>query len=174
MLTQPPSASSVLAVATTLHLSLAALRNNRQLTSSPVSSLAAVSLAFAALPWMFPSAIGLGFGLLLHLCWFVTCEWLVPKPIAPGSRIPSPPLPAGSSPVLSSRVEPETARQPAGAESREATRPKGFEQVHVLATFDETSTIRTIRIARPDGFDFEAGQFVTVKIRVDGKEYARC
>ena len=47
-------------------------------------------------------------------------------------------------------------------------------QVTVLSVFDETPVIKTIRVARPEGFEFEAGQFVTVRIRVDGKEYARC
>lgn len=173
MLTMPPVASSVLAVVTTLHLSLAALRNNRQLTSAPVSSLAVISLAFAALPWMFPSVLGVAAGLVLHLCWFAACEWLVPKPPAAESRIPSPAV-TGFPAVSPARVNEDPARRGPDADRSDATRPKGFEQVRVLATFDETPAIRTIRIARPEGFDFEAGQFVTVKVRVDGKEYARC
>lgn len=47
-------------------------------------------------------------------------------------------------------------------------------QTPVLAVLNETPTIKTFRFSRPDGFEFEAGQFVTVRIRVDGKEYARC
>jgi ferredoxin-NADP reductase len=46
--------------------------------------------------------------------------------------------------------------------------------VPVLAAHDETPTVKTFRFLRPEGFDFEAGQFVTVRIRVDGREYARC
>jgi ferredoxin-NADP reductase len=47
-------------------------------------------------------------------------------------------------------------------------------QTSVLATVQETPTVTTIRLARPGGFDFQAGQFVTVRMRVDGQEYARC
>ncbi len=150
MFTQPASSSSILAIATTVHLSLAALRNNRRLTSSPFSVLAAISLACAALPWIFPSPIGLGAGLIVHLAWFGVCEWLTPK------RPAADPAPRAVAPQ---------ARAP---------KKTGFEQVTVLATFDETPTIKTIRLARPDGFDFEAGQFITVKVQADGRDYARC
>lgn len=51
---------------------------------------------------------------------------------------------------------------------------KNFAPVTVLAVVEETPTIKTIRLARPEGFEFEAGQFLTVRIRVDGHEYARC
>jgi ferredoxin-NADP reductase len=44
----------------------------------------------------------------------------------------------------------------------------------VLAIFDEAPDIRTFRFARPEGFDFKAGQFLTVRVRVDGKDVARC
>jgi ferredoxin-NADP reductase len=53
-------------------------------------------------------------------------------------------------------------------------KPKGFVQVPVLAVFDETADIRTIRMARPDGFEFSAGQFIAVRVRVDGKDCSRC
>jgi ferredoxin-NADP reductase len=53
-------------------------------------------------------------------------------------------------------------------------RPKGFIQAPVLAVFNETNDIKTIRIARPGGFEFAAGQFITVRIRVDGKDCSRC
>jgi ferredoxin-NADP reductase len=53
-------------------------------------------------------------------------------------------------------------------------RPKGFVALPILAVHDETPTVKTIRLSRPAGFAFEAGQFVTVRVRVDGKEYARC
>jgi ferredoxin-NADP reductase len=51
---------------------------------------------------------------------------------------------------------------------------KGFVPVPVLGVYDETPTVKTIRLARPEGFAFEAGQFVTVRVRVDGQEHARC
>jgi len=51
---------------------------------------------------------------------------------------------------------------------------KNFAPVTVLAVVEETPTIKTIRLARPESFEFEAGQFLTVRLRVDGHEYARC
>jgi ferredoxin-NADP reductase len=44
----------------------------------------------------------------------------------------------------------------------------------VLAVLDETPDIKTFRLGRPAGFDFRAGQFLTVKVRVDGQDQARC
>jgi ferredoxin-NADP reductase len=44
----------------------------------------------------------------------------------------------------------------------------------VLSVNDETPTIRTFRIARPDGFDFTAGQFLPVRVRAEGREHVRC
>jgi len=51
---------------------------------------------------------------------------------------------------------------------------RDFVPVPVLALVEETPTIKTIRLARPGNFEFEAGQFLTVRIRIEGKEYARC
>jgi ferredoxin-NADP reductase len=167
MLSQPASVSSVLALVTTFHLSLAALRNHRSPSSLPVGSLALVALSLAALPWLFPSAMGLVFGVGVHLLWFATCEYLAPAlPRAGGapSQVPSRPLPAEAKSASASR--------PAGQPRQPTSR--GFLQVPVLATFDETPTIKTIRVARPDGFGFAAGQFMPVRVRVDGQELTRC
>jgi ferredoxin-NADP reductase len=152
------SSSSVLALATTLHLALASLRNHRSAGSSSVSSLAVVSLALAGLPWIFPSVLGLALGVGVHLVWFLVCETFAPAPAAP---TPAP---------LTPTERPTRASAPAAR----AQAPKGFVQVPVLSVFDETSAIKTVRVARPEGFGFAAGQFVTVRIRVDGREYARC
>ena len=83
--------SSVLAFVTTVHLGMASLRNHRRVTPGPFSSLAAVSLLFAATPWLFPSAIGVGFGLAAHLAWFIACEVLVPR-LRPMPRVREPAL----------------------------------------------------------------------------------
>ena len=159
----------MLALVTTIHLGLATLRNHRALAATPVSSLSVISLAFAGLPWLFPSAIGLGFGLAIHAAWFVACEILVAAPRRAVTSGPTPsPRKAPSAPVsaVSAKAAATTAK-PANASS-------GFVQSPVLAVLNETPTIKTFRISRPDGFDFEAGQFLTVRVRVDGKEYARC
>jgi ferredoxin-NADP reductase len=39
---------------------------------------------------------------------------------------------------------------------------------------DEASDIKTLRLARPDGFDFVPGQFVPVRLQIDGKPHVRC
>ncbi len=44
----------------------------------------------------------------------------------------------------------------------------------MLAVFDETPEIRTIRMARPEGFEFQAGQFLTVQVQLDGRPATRC
>lgn len=152
VLTSPAAASSVLALVTTVHLGLAAVRDHRQ-HAAFVSSLAIVSMLLAGLPWLFPSMVGLAFGLGVHAAWFTACEALVPKPVRSSSTVKA-------TPAVQST--PKSAAQ------------KSFAPATVLAVVDETPTIRTIRLARPDGFEFEPGQFLTVRVRVDGHEYARC
>jgi ferredoxin-NADP reductase len=163
-LTVPPTPSSLLAIATTVHLALAALRNHRTHGSSVVSSLAIVSLLLAVTPWLFPSWTGLAFGLGLHLAWFVACEYLAPAPVArpPQTVVATPPSRPGAAP------SPRESRPPV------AGRPKGFVETTVLAVIDEAPDIRSFRLARPDGFEFTAGQFLTVRVRIDGREHARC
>ncbi|MGE0449368.1 MAG: 2Fe-2S iron-sulfur cluster-binding protein [Vicinamibacterales bacterium] len=55
-----------------------------------------------------------------------------------------------------------------------ARRPSAFVQAPVMAVFEETPDIRTFRLARPEGFAFKAGQFLTVRLRADGREHVRC
>ena len=43
-----------------------------------------------------------------------------------------------------------------------------------MAVFDETPDIRTFRMARPDDFEFSAGQFLTLRVRADGRDHVRC
>jgi ferredoxin-NADP reductase len=187
VLSNPASPSSVLAFATTIHLGLAVLRNHRSAAAGPVGPLAIVSFLLSGLPWIFPSVPGLAAGLALHAIWYLGCEqfWPTSGPVkamvgsCPGEGI------VASSPGVS-RASASGGRSPAsstrvpgvGASAAVAgpgPRPaKGFVLTPILAVFDETPNIRTIRLARPDGFDFRAGQFITARVRVDGKEYARC
>jgi ferredoxin-NADP reductase len=46
--------------------------------------------------------------------------------------------------------------------------------VPVLAVFQETEDIRTFRMLRPEDFEYAAGQFLTVRVQVDGKPLVRC
>jgi ferredoxin-NADP reductase len=49
-----------------------------------------------------------------------------------------------------------------------------FVPLRVLEARAECSTIRTLRLSRPPGFEFEAGQFLTVQIEVGGRQHVRC
>jgi ferredoxin-NADP reductase len=158
----------VLAAVTTLHLALASLRNHRSTGTAPVSSLAFVSLLLAGLPWLFSSLSGLAVGVTAHAVWFWACEHFatakgvgVPAPAA--GRVAARPTPAA-----------RTAPAPRPNVSPAAARPKGFVQTPVLAVIDEAPDVRTFRFARPEGFDFTAGQFLTLRFRVDGKDVVRC
>jgi ferredoxin-NADP reductase len=159
LLTTPPAAASVLAFVTTLHLGLAALRNHRRESGGAGLALAAVSLLLSAAPWLLPSIAGVCLGLGVHAVWFAICEWIVaPRPGRPLADIePTPGVAIGAP----RRTTPARA-------------PRAWVDVRVLAVVEETHDIRTFRLARPSGFDFVAGQFLTVRIRVDGREQARC
>ena len=54
------------------------------------------------------------------------------------------------------------------------TEPAGLVTVPVIAIIDETHDVRTFRMARPGGFDFLAGQYLAVSIRIDGKRMTQC
>ena len=140
-----PASSSALAFVTTLHLALALLRRERS-TSKPL--LFASSL-FVAAPWLLTSPAGLALGLLLHVAWFAACEKLgAPKAAGEPGTPAAGPIPGRPAP--------------------------GFLPTPVLSVFDETPEIRTFRMARPPGFEFAAGQFLSVRVRVGGKPFVRC
>jgi ferredoxin-NADP reductase len=108
---------------------------------------------------VFPTLAGTGLGLLAHAVWFFACEALLPRSAAP---VPvAPPRPAAG-PAIS----PAAPAPPAPS--------KDFRAVPVLAVIDESPTIRTFRLARPADFEFKAGQFLTVRVAVDGKPHVRC
>jgi glycine betaine catabolism B len=150
----PPTASAVLALATTVHLALTSLRNHRRSNRGPVSSLAFVSLLMSGLPWLLPSGSGVILGLGIHAAWFLACEKFAPVagPVGqPASIQPGPRTPTQST-----------------------SRPRGFVHTSVLAVIDEAPDIRTFRFARPDGFEFTPGQFLTIRMRADGEDLVRC
>ncbi len=149
--------TSVLAVATTLHIAVLLLRAHRNPSGRRYDLLLLPSVVFAATPWLFPSALGLIVGLIIHCAWFVACDRLVPMPAA----APEP----RSAPPIASR--PATTTAPAAA-------PTGFVAAPVIGVFRETPDITTFRLTRPDGFDFKPGQFITVRIKIDGKPVVRC
>ena len=164
-LTQP-LAPSILAFATTVHLALVVLRSHRTGGGAPRHFVSAISFLFAASPWLMPSLLGLTTGFLAHVGWFVACEWLLTGPVAALA-----PAPASRSTAVSPAPAPARPTRIAQAALRQ---PQGFVQTAVMAVFDETPDIRTFRLARPEGFQFVAGQFLTVRLKADGREHVRC
>ncbi len=153
--------SSLLALVTTVHVALLMLRRYRGVRSPAQAGVLIPSLALAVMTWMFPQAQWVAAGLAAHLAWFAACEKLLPKPAARGGARPA------SAPLAEA-----PARSPAAAPATAAS--AGFQPVPVLAVFDETPDIRTFRTARPPGFEVAPGQFLTVKVQVDGKPLVRC
>lgn len=139
-----PGETSVLAFLTTLHCALALLIHHRSGRTSRLVVLP--SIVFTILPWALPAYAWLAIGLATHLAWLAACERLLPPPAA----------------------TPQPAPPPARA------KPKGFQPLPVLATFAETAEIRTFRFARPPDFQFRPGQFVMVRVTIEGKPLVRC
>lgn len=146
-----------LSAATTVHLALAALCNHQHQGARFLSPLAFVSVVLAGAPWLFPSPLGVLGGLLAHAAWFTWC-----------SRLDAP-APARAATPVSAR--PAAARPVARATD---AKPKGFVQTPILSVLAESDDIKTFRLARPDGFDFSPGQFLTLRVRADGKDAVRC
>jgi ferredoxin-NADP reductase len=111
-------------------------------------------LAFA---WILTTPAWLAAGLVAHVAWTLAAVKL-------------------STPLAPSRAT--NSRQAAASASATAARPSpappGFVPASVLAVIDETPAIRTFRFSRPPGFDFLPGQFLMVKVEVDGSSVARC
>jgi len=156
--------SSVLALGTTVHLALSALRHHRRPGPAPFSPLTLISIALSLTPWAFPSAVGLAVGLALHGLWFMVCERLAPPR----------PDPIAAVPATTERRTGVERRASVERRTPDTTRSGGFVQAPVLAVFDETADIKTFRLARPEGFDFVAGQFLPIRVRIDGREHVRC
>ncbi len=143
------AASSVLAFVTTLHCALTVLRKYRPRGNPNVVLLP--SLFFVISPWILSSFLWLAIVFVTHIVWFILTDKLLPAPAVPV------PVPV-SQPVV----------------PRSAPPRKGFQKLPVLAVIEETPEIRTLRFVRPDGFTFKAGQFVSVRVEIDGKPVVRC
>lgn len=107
------------------------------------------SFFFVISPWLFPSIPWLTANVTAHVAWFIACEKLL---------------------TAAEHPRPAAAAVPARPDSE----PKGFRPLQVLAVFAETPEIRTFRLARPAGFTFKAGQFLMVRVAIDGKPVVRC
>jgi len=140
-----PVETSVLAFVSTLHCALALLGHYRSAKAFRLTVLP--SIVFSGLPWLLSTPLWLAAGLAAHVAWFLACERLLPA---------------------SSVSPPAAAPQPC------APRKKGFQALPVLASLAETPEIRTFRLARPPDFAFRAGQFVMVRVTIDGSAMVRC
>jgi len=155
-----PAGSAVIAFVTTIHLALALLRQHRSVRRPSQVAILLPSASFTALPWLLATPIWLAAGLVAHIAWFTLCErMLTSAPPAAAQRIG--PRPHDPQPAPQAKAEP-------------APRAASFVPVPVLAVVEETADIRTFRILRPEGFAFLPGQFLNLRVKVDGKPLVRC
>ncbi|MEZ5319218.1 MAG: FAD-binding oxidoreductase, partial [Vicinamibacterales bacterium] len=120
---------------------------------------------------MFPSAAGVGAGLALHALWYAVCERMAPPPLPAVAARPAAAVRPAAGAAGAGAPPAVVAR--AGGPTK-AAKPRGFVQVPVLAVVNESPDIRTFRLARPEGFEFVAGQFLPVRVRTDGTDHVRC
>ncbi len=147
-----PVSASTLALLTTAQVALGTVRRYRSPGLRQLPLLVPV-IVLAAIPWVFPTFGWVVGALAAQAAWFAACELLASRPGA-ASAAPS------GGPVAAPRGRP--------------LRSRAFVPVQVLAVRDESDEIRTFRLARPEAFAFVAGQFLTVRVQVDGRPLARC
>lgn len=157
--------SALLASLSAAHLAIAFLRRHRA-AAGFWSPFVLPSFMMALAPWVWSTPIGLAAGGAVHALWFLASERLAP----PARRrvAAARPTPAAG---------PASARQPVkAAGTPAAARPAagGFLPLPVLAVLEEATDIRTFRLSRPEGFEFTAGQFLPVRVSVDGRPHVRC
>lgn len=154
---------SVLAFVSTIHCAMLMLVRHQTRTRFGLVLLP--SIVFVACPWFLATPLWLAVVLATHVGWVIVCEKLIrpateiqpanaPKPRRSDSAAASP------TPRLVPSAQPSTQ--------------SGFVAQPVLAVFSETPDIRTFRFARPEGFTFTPGQFVMVRVEIDGKPVVRC
>lgn len=158
------SDTGLVAVVSALHLAGAMVRRHRASGTSLFSPFVVPSFAFVGVPWIAASPIGLVIGVIAHAIWFACCEQLAPRATPRPARVPSDARrPAAAAPRPKPSAPPKSA----------APKP-GFVSLPVLAVLDEAKDIKTFRVARPADFSFAPGQFVPVRVQVDGKPQVRC
>jgi len=154
---------------TAAHLALAMLRRHRAGSRGAFSPFVLPSFLFAALPWLWPTPLALAGGVIAHLAWMAICEVMAPPP---PRKTQAPAVPPARANASANAPAPGAAPR-AGTRAASAPKP-GFQITTVLNVLDETSDIKTLRLARPEGFDFLPGQFVPVRLHIDGKPHVRC
>jgi ferredoxin-NADP reductase len=146
-----PVSTSTLAIVTTAQLSIGAVWYSRTTGLLRLALLPPVA-AFVVIPWAFQTLGWLAASLASQSAWFLVGELLT-------ARV------RRSAALASGKPGPGAAR---------SRRSRAFVPVPILALHDESDEIRTFRLARPDGFTFVPGQFLTVRVQVDGRPHARC
>lgn len=153
---------STLALASTVHLALLVLI--RHLVGGPAFVLAP-SMALSASPWLLRTPGWLAGAVVLHVAWLAaSTRWLRPA----AARGPA------AAPAAPRRADGPTPRPASPPPSPRTAASREFQRLPVLAVLDETSDIRTFRLLRPDGFAFEPGQFLMVRLLIEGKPVVRC
>ena len=152
----------VLALASCAHVAFALLRLHRSVPGVRRGLLVSIGYVFAFLPWAWSAPHAVALQIVAHAAWFGLSD----RSATEHRHVESPARPSGDE--NPSRVSP-----PSPPASHHAA-PRGFVPLTVLAVIDETPDVRTFRLARPDGFMFVAGQFLPVRLRVDGVEHVRC
>jgi len=153
-----PASDSVVAVTTTVHLAVLLLRIHRNPAGRRYDLLLLPSVVFAVTPWLFFTVGGLAVGLAAHFGWFLACARFVPVPAT----------------LQTASTAPSSRPRVSAPQTRPAPKAAAIATVSVVAVIRETEDIMTFRITRPDGFDFCAGQFLTVRVTLNGKPVSRC
>jgi ferredoxin-NADP reductase len=143
---------------TALHLVMGLFRHHRSAARSVWSPFVLPSVLFTIAPWIFHAPPGLALGLMAHIAWLIACEFLAPAVPPVAATVET------QAPHTSSRADAEVA----------PPRAHGFTASAVIAVIDEAPDIKTFRLARPQGFEFRPGQFLTVRLQIAGKPHVRC
>ena len=163
--------TSLLALVTMVHVALLVLRRHR-LPAGVFPWALIPSAALCAAPWVFPTPGSVAVGVGAHVVWFGLCEWLIPP--ASIAAAPAAPAPPQSFQPIRPMSVPSVGATGAGEPASAPGRTRDFVPVSVLAVIDESPSIRTFRLERPSSFAFEAGQFLTLRVQVDGAPQVRC
>ena len=108
--------TSIIAMATTLHVAALLLRAHRNPQGRKFDALLLPSLAFAAAPWLFPTALGVGVGLAIHVLWFAACDRMIPTPSS--EPVPKPASPPSQPSAVPARPAPRRGRGQARQDGR--------------------------------------------------------
>ena len=144
-----PVTTSTLALVTTVQVAFGTIRHYRSPGLVRLLVIPPV-IAFTVVPWALQTLGWMVASLAGQVLWFVVCE------------------------PLTSSIRRLTASDEGQRAAPPSRRSRAFVPVQVVAERDESDEIRTFRLARPEGFTFAAGQFLTVRVQVDGHSHARC